>query len=145
MRELVIQANNATQSNQSRAAIADEINNLADELLQLANTKNASAEYIFSGYNSKTPTYTRNGTGFEYQGDQGQRLIQVSEEAQIAVRDNGRDVFKGMKKGDGRFDLVTPATNIGSGLVLMTTKSDATVDDYSIVFTQASDTDPHYL
>ena len=142
VRELVIQANNATQSNQSRAAIADELNNLSDELLQLSNTKNSSSEYIFSGFDSRTPTYTRNGTGFSYQGDQGQRFIQVSEDAQLAVRDTGVDVFEGMKNGDGRFDLVTPATNTGSGLVLMTTKSDATVDDYSIVFTQASDTDP---
>ena len=39
VRELVIQANNATQSSQTREAIADEISNLADELLQLANTK----------------------------------------------------------------------------------------------------------
>ena len=142
VRELVIQANNATQSDQSRAAIADELNNLSDELLQLSNTKNSSSEYIFSGFDSRTPTYTRNGTGFSYQGDQGQRFIQVSEDAQLAVRDTGVDVFEGMKNGDGRFDLVTPATNTGSGLVLMTTKSDATVDDYSIVFTQASDTDP---
>ena len=35
VRELVIQANNATQSPQTREAIADEISNLADELLQL--------------------------------------------------------------------------------------------------------------
>ena len=142
VRELVIQANNATQSNQSRAAIADELNNLSDELLQLSNTKNSSSEYIFSGFDSRTPTYTRTGTGFSYQGDQGQRFIQVSEDAQLAVRDTGVDVFEGMKNGDGRFDLVTPGTNTGSGLVLMTTKSDATVDDYSITFTQASDTDP---
>ena len=142
VRELVIQANNATQSDQSRAAIADELNNLADELLQLSNTKNAASEYIFSGYDSRTPTYTKTGTGFSYQGDQGQRLIQVSEDAQLAVRDAGVDVFEGMKNGDGRFDLVTPATNTGSGLVLMTTKSDAVVDDYSITFSQASELDP---
>ena len=98
VRELVLQANNATQSNQSRAAIGDEINNLADELLQLANTKSASGEYIFSGYNSRTPAFTRTGTGFEFQGDQGQRLLQVSEDTQLSVRDNGQDIFEGMKQ-----------------------------------------------
>ena len=39
VRELTVQANNATQSNESRAAIADEIYNRIDELLQYANTK----------------------------------------------------------------------------------------------------------
>jgi flagellar hook-associated protein 3 FlgL len=142
VRELVIQANNATQSNQSRAAIGDEINNLADELLQLANTKNASGEYIFSGYNSRTPAFTRTGTGYEFQGDQGQRLLQVSEDTQLSVRDSGQDIFEGMVVGDGRFLLQSPATNTGSALVKMSSTTDATLDDYTVTFSQAAADDP---
>ena len=142
VRELVIQANNATQSNQSRAAIGDEINNLADELLQLANTKNAAGEYIFSGFNSRTPAFTRTGTGFDFQGDQGERLIQVSEDSQIAVRDNGQDVFEGMVTGDGRFLLQTPDTNVGSALVKMNSTTDAVADSYSLIFSQETPEDP---
>ena len=51
VRELTVQANNATQSDESRAAIADEIYNRIDELLQYANTKDPDGEYIFSGFN----------------------------------------------------------------------------------------------
>jgi len=142
VRELVVQANNATQSNQSRAAIGDEINNLADELLQLANTKNAQGEYIFSGYNSRTPAFTRTGTGFEFQGDQGERLIQVSEDSQIAVRDNGQDIFEGMVTGDGRFLLQTPDTNLGSALVKLNSTTDAVADSYTVTFSQATANDP---
>ena len=142
VRELVLQANNATQNNQSRAAIGDEINNLADELLQLANTKSASGEYIFSGYNSRTPAFTRTGTGFEFQGDQGQRLLQVSEDTQLSVRDNGQDIFEGMKQGDGRFLLQSPATNTGSALVKMASTTDSTLDDYTVTFSQATTDDP---
>ena len=138
VRELVIQANNAAQSNQSRAAIGDEINNLADELLQLSNTKNVSGEYIFSGYNSRTPAYVKVGSGFEFQGDQGQRLLQISEDAQLAVRDNGQDVFEGMTLGDGRFLLQTPGTNSGEALVKLTSATDAVSDDYAITFTQGT-------
>ena len=142
VRELVIQANNATQSNASRAAIGDEINNLTDELVQLANTKNASGEYIFSGYNSRTPAFTRSGTGFEFQGDQGQRLLQVSEGSQLSVRDNGQDIFEGMTTGDGRFLLLSPATNAGSGLVKMTSRTDSALDNYTVTFSQATPGDP---
>jgi flagellar hook-associated protein 3 FlgL len=142
VRELVIQANNASQSNQSRAAIADEINNLAGELLQLANTKNASGEYIFSGYNSRTPAFTRTGTGFQFQGDQGQRLLQVSEDIQLSVRDSGQDIFSGMGVGDGRFLLQSPATNAGSALVKLSSTSDATLDTYTVTFSQALPGDP---
>ena len=142
VRELVIQANNATQSNESRAAIGGEINNLADELLQLANTKNASGEYIFSGYNSRTPAFTRGGTGFEFQGDQGQRLLQVSEDTQLSVRDSGQDIFEGMVVGDGRFLLQSPITNIGSALVKMSSTTDAIPDDYTVTLSQAAQGDP---
>jgi flagellar hook-associated protein 3 FlgL len=142
VRELVIQANNATQSSQTRAAIADEISNLADELLQLANTKSPSGEYIFAGYNSRTPAFAKSGAGYVYQGDQGQRLLQVSEDTQLAVRDNGADVFQGMMTGDGRFLLETPASNAGNGLVKMSSAIDAISDNYSITFIQTNPGDP---
>ena len=142
VRELVIQANNATQGLQSRAAIADEISNLADELLQLANTKSPSGDYIFAGYNSRTPAFAKSGAGYVYQGDQGQRLLQVSEDTQLAVRDNGADVFQGMSTGDGRFLLETPASNTGNGMVKMSSTIDAISDDYTLVFTQANANDP---
>jgi flagellar hook-associated protein 3 FlgL len=142
VRELVVQANNGTQSEQSHKAIADEISNLADELLQLANTKSPSGEYIFSGYNSRTPAFAKSGTSYVYQGDQGQRLLQVSEDTQLAVRDNGADVFQGMLTGDSRFLLETPATNTGDALVKMSSAIDAISDDYTMVFLQANADDP---
>ena len=142
VRELVIQANNATQSSQTRAAIADEISNLADELLQLSNSKSPSGEYIFAGYNSRTPAFAKSGAGYVYQGDQGQRLLQVSEDTQLAVRDNGADVFQGMMTGDGRFLLESPESNTGDGLVKMSSTIDAISDNYSITFIQANPGDP---
>ena len=142
VRELVIQANNATQSSQTRAAIADEISNLADELLQLSNSKSPTGEYIFAGYNSRTPAFANSGEGYVYQGEQGQRVLQVSENTQLAVRDNGADVFQGMSTGDGRFLLETPASNTGDGIVKMSSTIDAISDDYTMVFTQANADDP---
>ena len=142
VRELVIQANNATQSQQSHEAIADEISNLASELLQLANTKSPSGEYIFAGYNSRTPAFAKSGTGYVYQGDQGQRLLQVSEDTQLAVRDNGADLFQGMMTGDGRFLLETPESNAGDGQVKMSSAIDSISDDYNMVFVQANAGDP---
>ena len=142
VRELIVQANNGAQSEQSHKAIADEISNLADELLQLANTKSPSGEYIFSGYNSRTPAFVKSGTSYVYQGDQGQRLLQVSEDTQLAVRDNGADVFQGMSTGDSRFLLETPASNMGDALVKMSSAIDAIRDDYTTVFVQANADDP---
>ena len=134
IRELTIQANNATQSNESRAAIADEIYNRIDELLQYANTKDPSGEYIFSGFNARSPAFLEGSGSYTYQGDQGERMLQISEDLQVAVRSNGVDVFASAKTGDGRFTLVTDAANQGNALVSMTSVTDATLDDYTLTF-----------
>ncbi len=134
VRELTIQANNATQSNESRAAIADEIYNRIDELLQYANTKDPSGEYIFSGFNARSPAFLEGSGSYTYQGDQGERMLQISEDLQVAVRSNGVDVFASAKTGDGRFTLVTDAANQGNALVSMTSVTDATLDDYTLTF-----------
>ena len=142
VRELVIQANSAAQSNETRAVISDELNNRLDELLQAANTKDPNGEYIFSGFNSRTPAYVASGNGYVYQGDQGERLLQVSEDTQLAVRKNGDDLFSGMKLGDGRFVLQSPTTNTGNAIVTLESASDATLDTYTLTFAQATADDP---
>jgi len=139
VRELTIQANNATQSNESRAAIADEIYNRIDELLQYANTKDPGGEYIFSGFNARSPAFLESNGSYTYQGDQGERMLQISEDLQVAVRSSGVDVFASAKTGDGRFTLVTDATNQGNALVKMTSVTDATLDDYTLTFNAPAD------
>ena len=134
VRELTVQANNATQSDESRAAIADEIYNRIDELLQYANTKSPDGEYIFSGFNARSQAFVESGGGYTYQGDQGERMLQISEDLQVAVRSSGVDVFASAKTGDGRFTLVTDAANQGNALVSMTSVTDATLDNYTLTF-----------
>ena len=48
VRELVVQANSAAQSDESRSVIADELRNRIDELLQYSNTKDPDEEYTAS-------------------------------------------------------------------------------------------------
>ena len=133
VRELVIQANNATQSQQKLEAIADEISNLAMNYCSLPIQKVRLAS-TSSPVTTAARRLLRKATGFLYQGDQGQRLLQVSEDTQLAVRDNGADVFQGMTNGDGRFLLEPQLSNTGDGLVKMSSTIDAISDDYTIVF-----------
>ena len=142
VRELVVQANNASQSNETRAAIGGEIESRLDELLGVANSKDASGEYIFAGYNAKTIPFVKQGAGYVYQGDQGERLLQISEDLQIKVRTNGADIFQKIPEGDGRFVLTSPASNVGNTLIHANTTSESMVDTYTLAFSQASATDP---
>ena len=100
VRELSVQANNGTLSANDRLSIAAEVRTSVDSLVQLANSTDASGEYLFSGFKTDTVPFTDDGAGnFNYAGDQGQRNLQIGSSRQIAVGDSGADVF--MKIDDG--------------------------------------------
>jgi flagellar hook-associated protein 3 FlgL len=56
LKELSLQAANDTLSPTDRASILAEVNQLADQLVSLANTKNGD-DYVFSGQKTTTPAY----------------------------------------------------------------------------------------
>lgn len=98
--ELAMQAGSSTLTPQARANIAPEIRQELDNILGLANTKDANGEYLFAGFNVGTAPYAavENPVGsgqydYNYSGDAGQRNIQIGSSRQIAVGDPGSDVF----------------------------------------------------
>ena len=115
-RELVIQGANATQTPETRNLIAQELQQLRDELLTIANTRNGQGEYLFGGYRSDTRPFTANDGRVQYNGDQGQRLLQISASQRISDGDHGAEVFHDIPTGNGVFDAAPAATNTGSGV-----------------------------
>lgn len=94
VRELTVQAANDSLSPENRLAIAYEVEQLRDELLGLANTRDSNGEYIFSGYQGDQRAWSDAGGGsYVYNGDQGQRLINIAHGRRIADGDNGLEVF----------------------------------------------------
>lgn len=92
--ELGIQGLNDTNSLSDRGAIASEMESLNQELIGIANTKNASGEYLFSGFKSTTEPFSKNTAGgYNYAGDSMQRTIQIGENRQITSGDPGVNVF----------------------------------------------------
>ena len=55
--ELSIQARNDTYNAGDRAAIAMEIKNLREQMLSLANSRDANGQYIFAGYKVETQPF----------------------------------------------------------------------------------------
>lgn len=142
VRELAIQGNNDTQNPQTRGAIATEIRQRLEDLLALANTTGANGEYIFSGFSTETQPFAVDGAGnYVYQGDQGQRFLQVSATRQVADRDTGADVFMNIQTGNGSFAVGDHPANTGSGLIdpgSVTDFAALTGDDYRIVFSNGA-------
>ncbi|GAB5453020.1 MAG: flagellar hook-associated protein FlgL [Halioglobus sp.] len=143
VRELVVQANNASQSPDTRRSIATEIEARIDELLGLANTSDATGEYIFAGYQANTQPFARQGAGFAYNGDDGQRFLQLASGTQVAVRDSGKDVFMSARTGNGTFSVAADAANSGTALAGQSSVVGGfAADTYSIEFSQPLPSDP---
>lgn len=112
MREKAVQAGNASYSPAQRGMIADELKRRQESLMALANTKDGTGLYVFSGFQSttqpfqvnpaRTYPYALGGQSYAtYQGDSGQQSLQVSASQVMASSENGMDVFMQVKDSSG--------------------------------------------
>ena len=137
VRELALQANNASQSDESRALLAVEMRQRLDQLVQLANQQDGDGNYLFSGNLVDTAPVTRMGASFSYNGDQGQRFIRIGEGRQIADGDAGSAVFFAIRDGNGTFSSAAATSNTGSGVLGAGSLVDPTAwvpDQYTLRF-----------
>jgi flagellar hook-associated protein 3 FlgL len=138
VRELVVQANNGPLTDGDRAAIARELRERVEALRSAANTTDVDGRHLFGGYKETTIPFTLSPVGaVVYNGDDGQRLLQVSETRFIAVNDSGADVFQRIATGNGTFTLTAGAANAGTGALGAGTVVNpaAWIDDtYTITF-----------
>ncbi|MGR9106101.1 MAG: flagellar hook-associated protein FlgL [Gammaproteobacteria bacterium] len=110
LRELAVQGANGTLNTADRTSIEKEAREILDELLGLSNSRDANGEFLFSGYHTKTQSFTGTPTtppgGFVYNGDANQRLLQIGATRQIADGDYGTAVFGDPAAGNSVFDVV---------------------------------------
>ncbi len=138
IRELMLQANNATASAADRQLIAAEIAEQRTALLAIANTTDADGRHLFGGYAERTtPFTTAAGGNVVYNGDQGQRSLQISESRFVAINDSGAQVFQRIHDGNGTFAVSASAANTGTGVLgtnSVTNPSAWVADTYTIEF-----------
>ncbi|MGE6157066.1 flagellar hook-associated protein FlgL [Aeromonas media] len=92
---LIQKANSSAMGSEERSAIASELEGLQKQMFDLMNSKNSQGEFIFGGNQSKTQPFVKNASGnYVFQGDTGQRSIQVSPTVQIPANDSGFDLFE---------------------------------------------------
>jgi flagellar hook-associated protein 3 FlgL len=117
IRPLLIQAGNGANSERDRAAIAVELQARADYILSLVNTRDVNDAYIFSGYQEKLPAFSKTVGGTVFQGDEGWRELQVNEGRSLPVSASGGAIFERIRAGNGVFEALGAASNLGSGVV----------------------------
>jgi len=141
LRDLALQANNASVSSQGRTAIAAQAAQIQNSLLSLANTQDGNGEYIFGGFSTNNQPFALTASGANYAGDQGQRQVQIAAGQTIADGDNGNSVFNQIKTGNGTFSASAAAGNTGTGVLGASTVQNPAAYDggtYAINFTAAN-------
>ncbi|MEK9822906.1 MAG: flagellar hook-associated protein FlgL [Gammaproteobacteria bacterium] len=137
-RELMLQANNDTLDSNNRKAIAGELSSLKSQLVALANTRDATGEYVFAGFQVGTQPFSEEGKSVVYAGDRAQRMTQVGSGIQMAVRDNGHEVFRNIRTGNGQFVVRADGTNTGGAVVKPTQIGPFVADTYTVSFSLVS-------
>jgi flagellar hook-associated protein 3 FlgL len=118
VRELAVQANNSTLSEGDRKVVARELRERVEALRSLANTTDANGRYLFAGYREATEPFTVSPTGaVVYNGDQGQRTLQVGQTRFVAISDSGSEIFEKISTGNGTFTLAAGVANTGTGVL----------------------------
>lgn len=138
IRELAVQANSSVLTAQDRQSIATEIHQDLASLVGVANSQDGSGNYLFSGNMTKIQPFSAKASGYSYAGDQGQRVIQIGSNRQVAAGDSGYAVFQAIKNGNGTFTTAYGGANTGTGTIdagQITNQTAWVPDTYTITFT----------
>ena len=111
--ELAIQAGNDTYGVQDRKAIEAEVDELTNVLVSIANTRDSSGQSIFGGYKTDIDAFKTSLDGtITYQGDTGQRSLQLSENMPVTTSLDGANAFMRVETTEGSlsiFDMLKSA------------------------------------
>ncbi|MDV7394842.1 hypothetical protein RZS08_25885, partial [Arthrospira platensis SPKY1] len=88
------------------------------QLLDIANTRDSEGAFLFAGFKEQTRPFTRTAGGdVVYNGDQGQRSLQIGPSRQVASSDAGDSVFMLVRNGNGQFRTELDSGNTGGGTI----------------------------
>jgi len=142
IRDLAVQAGDATLNDTDRQQIATQIQTDIQSLLGTANTQDSNGEYLFSGYSTQTQPFVSDSNGnVSYEGDAGNRLIQISANQSVADSDTGATAFMDIAAGNGTFTTAANPANTGSGIIDTGSVVDSgqwLPDNYTLTFTGPS-------
>jgi flagellar hook-associated protein 3 FlgL len=94
VRELVVFSANDHRSPAEREAVAAEVDQLLNHLVELGNMK-YGGRHLFGGFRTTAPPFARTGDTFNYFGDSGKILHEVSPFATVEANVHGIELFGG--------------------------------------------------
>jgi flagellar hook-associated protein 3 FlgL len=104
VKEAMLQANNGAMSTEDLQALAGQVRNNFDQLLDIANTQNENGDYIFSGFQTGLQPFSQQTDGsVSYGGDTGVNELQVAKNIKIPTNQTGDAAFMNVANAIGDF------------------------------------------
>ncbi|EKS6929478.1 MULTISPECIES: flagellar hook-associated protein FlgL [Enterobacter] len=90
LKEKIVAAGNGAYSDEALQALGEEIKGVRENLLDLANSRDSSGRYIFSGFNTDTPAFDEVGN---YRGGNEARKQTVADGTEMQTGHLGDEIF----------------------------------------------------
>jgi len=115
---LAKQAINGTMSASNRQAIASQLQQIHDQLVELANSTDGNGNALFAGTSTVKTPFQIGGTGaVTYLGNSAQQATSVGIGLTMVTSDPGSAIFMNVPAGNGTFTASAGVTNTGTLLV----------------------------
>lgn len=138
VREALVAAGNATYSDTERAGVANQIADLREQLLSVANRTDGSGSYLFGGQSPSIAPFSDVPGGVQFQGTAGPTQSASADALPLTL--DGRAAWMNARTGNGVFET-SAVTSTGSAWIdagKVTDPSAITGSTYSIQFSVAA-------
>jgi flagellar hook-associated protein 3 FlgL len=138
IREAMVQAGNPTLGDADRKSLAQQISQLRNQLLSVANSTDGNGTYLFGGQGANQTPFIDAAGGVQYRGSSGQSQAAVADTLPLSV--DGKASWMQAPTGNGVF-ATSATTSTGSGWIdpgVVTNAALLTGATYDIQFTVAA-------
>jgi flagellar hook-associated protein 3 FlgL len=146
LKQLFIQANNGTLSNSDLTALGKLAGNSQSQMLDIANSKDETGGYIFSGYQiDAEPFALQPDNSVNYLGDSGVREVQVAKNVMVATNQPGDSAFENVANSIGDFSPTYTTNTSGISVTKAVIADPSSYDqltnppDFTFTFTAPND------
>lgn len=120
LRQTALAGASGTASAGASQSLAAEAQNALQQLVQLANTKDANGNYIFAGSDASTMPFSVAANGqVAFSGDAATNAVEIAPGLSLPVTASGQGIFVNVPAGGNGVAVTADATNSGGAVALV--------------------------
>jgi flagellar hook-associated protein 3 FlgL len=115
LQQVALQGASGSSSPTTNQDLADTVQNLLQQLVQLANSQDPGGNYIFGGSTTNAPPFTTLANGqVVYSGDGGSNSLEIAPSITVPTTVSGRNIFMNIPAGTNGVGVTAAASNTGT-------------------------------